>query len=47
MSLFKKAAKKVAKDVSKTAGSLWGNAAAVNAQNATNAAVDGMNLFRW
>ncbi len=39
--------KKVAKDASKTTGNLVGNMASVNAQNSTNAAVDGMDLFRW
>lgn len=43
MSFFKKAAK----DASKTIGNLVGNMASINAQNATNAAVDGMDLFRW
>ena len=43
MSIFKKAAK----DASKTTGNLVGNMASVNAQNSTNAAVDGMDLFRW
>ena len=43
MSIFKK----VAKDASKTTGNLVGNMASVNAQNSTNAAVDGMDLFRW
>ena len=47
MSLFKDSQKRAAKDALKTAGVLWGNAASVNAQNATNAAVDGMSLFRW
>ena len=47
MSFFKRISKKVAKDASKTAGTLVGNAASQNAQNATNAAVDGMSLFRW
>lgn len=42
MSIFKKAAK----DASKTTGNLVGNMASVNAQNSTNAAVDGMDLFR-
>ena len=43
MSIFKKAAK----DASKTTGNLVGNMASVNAQNSANAAVDGMDLFRW
>ena len=43
MSIFKKAAK----DASKTTGNLVGNMASVNAQNSVNAAVDGMDLFRW
>ena len=43
MSIFKKAAK----DTSKTTGNLVGNMATVNAQNATNAAINGMDLFRW
>ena len=43
MSIFKKAAK----DASKATGNLVGNIASVNAQNATNAAIDGMDLFRW
>lgn len=43
MSIFRKASK----DAAKTAGNLVGNMASVNAQNATNAAVDGMDLFRW
>lgn len=43
MSIFKKAAK----DASKTTGNLVGNMASENVQNATNAAVDGMELFRW
>lgn len=47
MSLFIKLAGKIAKDASRTAGTLVGNAAAQNAQNATNTAVDGMSLFRW
>lgn len=47
MSLFKKTAKKVSKDASKTVGTLWGNTASLNSQNATDAAVDGMSLFRW
>ena len=44
---LKKTTKKVAKDASRTAGTLLGNAASQNARNATNAAVDGMGLFRW
>ena len=43
MSFFKK----VVKDASKTTENLVGNMASSNAQNATNAAVDGMDLFRW
>ena len=43
MSIFKKAAK----DASKTTGNLVGNMASMSAQNATNAAIDGMDLFRW
>lgn len=43
MSIFKK----TVKDASKTTGNLVGNIASQNAQNATNAAVDGMDLFRW
>lgn len=39
--------KKVVKDASKTTENLVGNMASSNAQNATNAAVDGMDLFRW
>lgn len=42
MSVFKK----TAKDAAKEAGILSGNFASQNAQNATNAAVDGMNFFR-
>lgn len=38
--------KKIVKDASKEAGTLAGNCASQNAQNATNAAVDGMSLFR-
>ena len=38
--------KKVAKDSSKMAGTLVGNRVSINAQNATNAAVNGMDLFR-
>ena len=43
MSFFKK----VVKDASKTTENLVGNMASSNAQNATIAAVDGMDLFRW
>ena len=43
MSFFRK----VVKDASKTTENLVGNMASSNAQNATNAAVDGMDLFRW
>lgn len=39
--------KKVAKDVGNMVGSIIGDVASQNAHNATNAAVDGMNLFRW
>lgn len=42
MSIFKR----VAKDSSKATGTLIGNIASRNSQNATNAAIDGMNLFR-
>ncbi len=37
---------KVAKDASEKAGIIIGNQASVNMQNATGAAVDGMNLFK-
>lgn len=47
MSFWKKVFKSTAKDSARTAGELLGNAASQNAQNATNATVDGMNLFRW
>ena len=47
MSIFRKKTKKVATDAAKTAGTLLGNAASQSARNATDAAVDGMNLFRW
>ena len=42
MSIFRK----VAKDASKQAGSLLGNAVAENARQATSSAVKGMDLFR-
>ena len=42
MSIFRK----VAKDASKQAGALLGGAASENARNATNATVEGMDLFR-
>lgn len=42
MSMFKR----VIKDSSKEAGNLVGNMVSKNAQNATSAAIDGMNLFR-
>ena len=47
MSIFKKKTKEVATDAAKTAGTLLGNAASQSARNATDAAVDGMSLFRW
>ena len=47
MSIIKKTAQIVTEDASKTAGTLLGNAASQNAQNATDAALDGMSLFRW
>ena len=47
MSFWERIIKKSSTDSAKTAGSLIGNAASQNAQNATNAAVDGMNLFKW
>ena len=43
MSIFRKASK----DATKTTGNLVGSMASANAQSATNAAVDGMDLFRW
>lgn len=46
MALFKSSGKKTAKQVSGTAGSLLGNVLARNARSATDAAVDGMRLFR-
>ena len=39
--------KKIVKDSAETSGKILGNAMSQNAQNATNAAVEGMNLFRW
>lgn len=42
MSIFKK----TIKDASKTAGTLLGNAASLNVQNATDATIHGMDLFR-
>ena len=42
MSIFKRSAK----DSSRTVGTLIGNEMAKNAQNATNASVQGMDLFR-
>ncbi len=48
MSLISKWFKKDDKrHIANTAGSLLGNAKSLNIQNATNEAVDGMNLFRW
>lgn len=47
MSIFERITKNASKDAAKTAGTLLGNAASQNTQNATNAAVDGMSLFRW
>lgn len=47
MSLWEKVIKKSSKDAAITAGTLVGNAASQAAQNATNAAVDGMDLFKW
>jgi len=38
--------KKTAKDASKVAGILLGNAASLNVQNATDATIRGMDLFR-
>ncbi len=47
MSFFNIFSKKSTKKTAQTVGTLIGNNASVNAQNATNAAVDGMSLFQW
>lgn len=46
MSIFKRSLNNSVKDSAKTTGAIMGGIASQNAQNATNAAVDGMNLFR-
>lgn len=47
MPIFKKKSRESAMDSAKVAGTIIGSAASQNSQNATNAAIDGMNLFRW
>ena len=47
MSLFKRIVNHTSKDAAQTVGTLLGNDATRSAQNATDAAVDGMSLFRW
>ena len=47
MPFFSKKTKKIAKDASRTAGTLLGDTASQNARNATSTAVEGMSLFRW
>ena len=47
MSDFKKITKITSTDAGKTVGTILGDELSKNARNATNAAVDGMNLFKW
>lgn len=47
MGIFRKTVGKTSKENAKKVGTLLGNTVSVNTQNATDAAFEGMNLFRW